>query len=102
MGESEAPGGGVGSVSHWKSQGGEGFQDGEGPRAWEGVCGKLGDFGGGLNIFLQGRNVHQVEILEMLGTQESLSVGGEKNQYHPFQSHYTHGVIIFEFFRGLH
>ena len=45
---------------------GPGFlQEGKGPSGREGVCGELGNGGGGgaLNIFFRGRNVHQV-ILE--------------------------------------
>ena len=42
-------------------RGGEGFQEGEGPRGREGVCAELGFFlgRGDLNIFFRGRNVHQ-------------------------------------------
>ena len=36
------------------------LQEGDGPRGREGVCGELGNLGGGLNIFVWGRNVHQV------------------------------------------
>ena len=31
----------------------------EGPRGWEGVSSEFGIWGGGLNIFFRGRNVHQ-------------------------------------------
>ena len=41
----EAPGGGA-LIFYWKSQEG-GLQEGEGPRDREGVCGKLGNLGGG-------------------------------------------------------
>ena len=37
----------------------EGFQEGEGPRGREGVCGELGNFFGGGVFFVRGRNVHQ-------------------------------------------
>ena len=41
-------------------EGGGFSREGEGPRGREGVCGELGNsFGGGLNIFFRGRNVHQ-------------------------------------------
>ena len=43
------------------SGGGGGLEEGEGPRGRQGVCGELGNCGGGgLNIFFRGRNVHQV------------------------------------------
>ena len=59
MGESEAPGGGGDRFLLKVPGGGEGFLDG--PRGREGVGGELGNFfGGGLNIFFRGRNVHQV------------------------------------------
>ena len=42
-------------------RGGGFLQDGEGPRGQEGVCGELGNLGGGWgqNFFFRGRNVHQ-------------------------------------------
>ena len=53
-GESEAPGGGGGLVSYWKSQEG-GVPRRGGAKGLGGCCGKLGDFwgGGGLNIFFR-------------------------------------------------
>ena len=52
-GESEAPGRGRGSIFYSKSQEG-GRQEGEGPRGREGVCGKLGNGGGGAKYFFSG------------------------------------------------
>ena len=57
---------GRGIGSYWKSQEREGFQEGEGPRGREGVCGELGNFwggAGGLFFFFRGRNVHQVMFI---------------------------------------
>ena len=57
-GESEAPGGGLGFLLQIPGGAGEGR---ERPSGREGVCGELGNFWGGeVNIFLGGRNVHQV------------------------------------------
>ena len=54
-GESEVPEGGGVSVLIAKSQEWKGFQEGEGPRGWEGVCGELGNFWrGGLHFFFSG------------------------------------------------
>ena len=47
MGESEAPGEGGGSVFYWKSQGGGGFQEGEGVFRRV-VWSELGNLGGGV------------------------------------------------------
>ena len=60
-GESEAAGGVVDFLLEIPEGGG---LHEEGPRGREGVCGKLGIFGGGggLNIFFRGRNVHQVSL----------------------------------------
>ena len=46
-----------------------GLQEGEGPRGREGVCGELGNWGGG-KYFFRGRNVHQDQRLR------SRAVGG--------------------------
>ena len=55
-----ARGGGGGRFFIEKSQE-AGLQEGEGPRGRKGVCGELGSWGGGLNIFFRGRNVHQAK-----------------------------------------
>ena len=55
-GETEAPGGGEGGlIFYLKSQEGGGvLSEGKGPRGREGVCGKLGIFGGGAKYFFFG------------------------------------------------
>ena len=56
-GESEAREGGVDFLLKIPGAGSPGRRGAEGPR---GVCGELGNLGGGVKYFFRGRNVHQV------------------------------------------
>ena len=65
-GESEAPGGGRGRFFFLKIQEG-GSPGGGGAEGPGGSLRRIGELGGGLNIFCRGRNAHQVlQVLESL------------------------------------
>ena len=45
--------------------------------------------------------INYITFLDPGGINYVIIVGPTVSNYHPFQNHYTHEIIIFELFRGL-